>query len=85
MAELARYATVSQLCRTLRRYTWPEPARPDAEEGEPEEPEPRRVSFATTEEGHWRLSALLPPDQGALVERALEAACSIGQAILASN
>ena len=73
VATLARQATVSQLARTLRRYTWaPEPS--EDHEGTPEDREPRRVDFATTEEGAWRLSALLPPDEGALVERALEAA-----------
>ena len=73
VATLARQATVSQLTRTLARYTWaPEPDR--HEEETPEEPEARRVSFGTTEEGTWRLSALLPPDEGTLVERALDAA-----------
>ncbi len=67
VATFAREATVGQLARTLRRYTWaPEP-------DEEQEPEPRRVSFGGTEEGNWRLSALLPPDEGALVARALEA------------
>ncbi len=32
------------------------------------------MSFGTTEEGTWRLSALLPVDEGALVERALDVA-----------
>lgn len=36
--------------------------------------EARRVDFGTTAEGARRLSALLPPDEGALVERALSAA-----------
>ena len=36
--------------------------------------EVRRVSFGTTDTGHWRLSALLPLDDGALVERALTTA-----------
>jgi hypothetical protein len=75
VATFARHATVSQLTRTLRRYTWkPEPKKDDEEEGKPEEVERREVGFGTTEEGAWRLSALLPPDQGGLVERALEAA-----------
>jgi len=49
--------------------------------GDPTEPterpapaERRRVSFGTTDHGTWRLSAELPPDEGALVERALAAA-----------
>ncbi len=75
-ATLARHATVSQLTRTLRRYAWP--PEPDEEEekeaGQPEETEARRVDFGTTEEGAWRLSALLPPDEGALIERALDVA-----------
>ena len=73
VATLARQATVSQLARTLRRYTWtPDPReQEEQEEGKPEEAEPRRVDFGTTEEGRWRLSALLPADEGALVERAL--------------
>ena len=69
---LARHATVSQLARTLRSYTWAGPAA--GTEGEPEEGEPRRVSFGFTDEGAWRLSALLPPDEGAVVERALHVA-----------
>jgi hypothetical protein len=76
VATLARHTTVSQLTRTLRRYTWaPKPDEKEKEEEDkPEEPEARRVDFGTTEEGGWRLSALLPPDEGALVERALDAA-----------
>jgi len=73
VATFARHATVSQLTRTLRRYTWkPEPKKDDEEEGKPEEVERREVGFGTTEEGGWRLSAILPPDEGGLVERALE-------------
>jgi hypothetical protein len=73
VATLARQTTVSQLTRTLRRYTWaPEPENEEA--GKPEEAEPRRADFGTTEEGTWRLSAVLPPDEGAVVERALETA-----------
>ncbi|HSH59229.1 MAG TPA: DUF222 domain-containing protein [Acidimicrobiales bacterium] len=75
VATLARQSTVSQLTRTLRRYAWaPDPEEDDAEEGKPEEAERREVGFGTTEEGAWRLSAILPPDQGALVERALDTA-----------
>ena len=76
VATLAAQTTVSQLRRTLSRYSWaPEPGPgEEAKSEEPEEPEARRVHFATTEEGAWRLSALLPPDEGAVVERALDAA-----------
>ena len=68
---LARQATVAQLSRTLRRYTWAPEADHEEDHDQPQEPEVRRVDFGTTEEGAWRLSALLPVDQGALVERAL--------------
>ena len=71
VAAFATQATVSQLSRTLRDYTWEPPA--DDTEDQPAE-ERRRARFVTTEEGWWRLSALLPLDQGALVERALDAA-----------
>ncbi|MFN2506974.1 MAG: DUF222 domain-containing protein [Acidimicrobiales bacterium] len=62
VSELARAATVTQLRRVLGSY----PLR----DGQPGE-EVRRVSFGHTDEGHWRLSALLPADEGALWERAL--------------
>ena len=78
MAELARSATVTQLRRVLGSYPF---ADDKAEEREPSEPAPpprpeetRSVSFGHTESGSWRLSAELPPDEGALVERALVAA-----------
>lgn len=86
VATLARSATVAQLHRTLSRYGFVEPEGFDGAEAEPSEPreapqrpavevpEARRVSFGFTEAGWWRLSALLPPDQGVLVERALAAA-----------
>lgn len=66
VATLARETTVSQLARTLRRYTWPLPQAGEEQEQEagPDEPEARRADFGTTEEGAWRLSALLPPDEG---------------------
>ncbi len=71
VAELARHATVSQLSHTLRRYSWE--AEPVAEEASTEaDEEPRRASFFFTDEGGWRLFAHLPPDEGALVERALD-------------
>jgi hypothetical protein len=85
VAELARLATVTQLRRVLGSYPFaeetskPDPDEP-AEPTEPTEPppapaeEPRSVSFGQTESGSWRLSAELPPDEGALVERALTAA-----------
>jgi hypothetical protein len=76
-AELARFATVSQLRRTLGRYGFapvpPPPAGPEPEV-DPEPPEPRRVSFGYGDDGSWRLSALLPADEGAVVERSLSLA-----------
>lgn len=75
-AELAKSATVVQLQRVLGSYPFATEA--SAEPTEPIEPgapaEPRTVSFGTTEQGTWRLSAELPADEGALVEKALVAA-----------
>ena len=78
VADLARAATVTQLRRVLGSYPFAEESSTPDEPAEPAPPtapeEPRRVSFGTTESGSWRLSAELPPDEGALVERALMAA-----------
>jgi len=63
----------------------PEPAAPEPESSaepgaepdtqpEPEPEEARRVSFGFDDAGSWRLSAVLPPDEGALVERGLTVA-----------
>ena len=57
---LGRESTVTQLRRVLGKYS---PAEAKAEEA-------RRVSFSSTPQG-WRLSALLPHDEGAVVEKAL--------------
>jgi hypothetical protein len=78
VAELARSATVAQLRRVLSRYVFaaeagdeePENAQPD-NEPPTAGAEPRRVSFGSDNHGSWHLSALLPPDEGAVVERAL--------------
>jgi hypothetical protein len=67
VAELARHATVTQLGRILSSYAFAQAAP----EGGHVEPERRRVSFGHTEAGWWRLSAELPPDEGAALERAL--------------
>lgn len=68
-ATLARSATVVQLRRVLGSYPFAEEAK------EPQAPAERRaLSFGATEAGRWRLSAELPADEGALVERALVAA-----------
>lgn len=76
-AELAGHASVSQLRRVLGRYPFDGASPGGDEAGEPASAPPqeeiRRVSFATTERGTWRCSAELPPDEGALVERALAA------------
>jgi len=84
-ADLGRVATVAQLKRTLSRYAFDEPVRPSEPERAKPEPEPdaqpepepgeaRRVSFGFGDDGSWRLSAVLPIDEGALVERALTVA-----------
>ncbi len=77
VAELARQATVCQLGRVLNGYRFAEEsettkAQPAAEQPAPEVPEEqRRVSFGYDDDGGWRLSAVLPADEGALWERAL--------------
>lgn len=80
VATLARSSTVVQLRRVVGSYPFeedakkPDPTEPE-EAGTPDEPEePRRVSFGTTERGTWQLTAELPADEGALVERAMVAA-----------
>ncbi len=73
-ATLARSATVTQLRRVLGRYVFARPLRPQSPAesvADPDAPEARRVSFGYDDEGSWRLSALLGPDEGALWERAL--------------
>jgi len=77
VADFATLATVGQLRRTLSTYRFVEPAKAadeEQEQADPEEARPeeaRTVDFGFTDTGSWRLSALLPPDEGALVERAL--------------
>jgi len=67
VAELARNTTVTQLRRVLNEYT---PQEDPSEEPAPVE-EKRSVSFNHTDTGTWRLSAELPPDEGAVWEKAL--------------
>jgi hypothetical protein len=70
VAELARQATVGQLRRALASYRFagePDASVPAAEPAS----EPREVVFGHHDDGSWRLSAVLPSDEGALVERAL--------------
>ena len=72
-AELARSATVVQLSRVLGSYVFEEPKSPEAPVADVTD-EPRRVTFGHDDQGSWTLSAKLPADEGALVERALVAA-----------
>jgi len=62
---LARQRPVAELRRALADH------RPHGES-----PDRRRVAFGHGDDGTWRLSAELPPDEGAVVERALVAARS---------
>jgi hypothetical protein len=72
-ATLACSSTVVQLRRTLGSL--PLQDGDGVEKTESTNPEERRqVSFGPTAIGTWRLSAELPPEEGALVERALTAA-----------
>ena len=64
---LARELSVPVLRRTLRDYPFP------AEAVEPED-ERRSASFVFRDDGTFALSASLPADEGALVERALSKA-----------
>src|SRR5215213_1914649 len=66
-AELAKELSAPVLRRTLRDY----PFQAEAEEPEPEH---RSASFFFRDEGTFALHAELPPDEGALVERALSKA-----------
>jgi hypothetical protein len=74
-AELARSATVVQLRRVLGSYAFAD-EKPPIEVGDvPDVPEePRWASFGYDDGGSWTLSAKLPADEGALVERALRSA-----------
>ena len=74
-AELARSATVVQLGRVLGSYSFEEPKSTEATSSQvPAVEEVRRVNFGHDDEGSWTLSATLPSDEGALVERALRTA-----------
>ncbi|CAN5828017.1 hypothetical protein BH24ACT3_BH24ACT3_00660 [soil metagenome] len=83
-ATLARYASVPQLQHALGRYVFaPQPDEPAGEQDEPAGPVPtpapvpvekRTVGFGYGEDGTFRLTALLPPDEGAVIEAALVAA-----------
>ncbi|CAN5807107.1 hypothetical protein BH24ACT3_BH24ACT3_06070 [soil metagenome] len=76
-AELARYASVPQLQHALGRYRFaPQPDDAgDAKDTSPApEQEKRTVTFGYGENGTWRLNALMPADEGAVLETALGAA-----------
>ncbi|MGH9177286.1 MAG: DUF222 domain-containing protein [Acidimicrobiales bacterium] len=86
VADLARFCTVGQLLRILPSVNpsepeaTPEPAEPGSEPGagDPgaglgDEAGRREVCFGHGDDGRWRGRALLEPDEGALVEKALEA------------
>ena len=74
-AELARSATVVQLGRVLGSYAFVPEKTPEATSSQgPVAEETRRVNFGHDDEGSWTLSAKLPSDEGALVERALRTA-----------
>lgn len=86
VAELARFCTVQQLQRILPSVNppdpdpIPEPPEPSvapghggADEGTGDQPGRREVSFGHGDDGRWHGRAQLEPDEGALVEKALEA------------
>ena len=82
VTELARHCTINQLRRILPSVVPPTP-EPDpepepAEEGDADSaggdtPARREVAFGNDEFGRWWARMLLPPDEGALVQRAIEA------------
>ena len=86
VAELARRCTINQLRRVLPTVVPPDPApEPDdpasgGEEGGAsagaglgDTPGRREASFGNHEDGRWWARILLPSDEGALVQKALEA------------
>jgi Domain of unknown function (DUF222)/HNH endonuclease len=76
-AELAKYATVTQLSRSLASY-WKgkKPAAPDVEpETAEKDPEPEETVYAFfDEDARYKIRANLTPERGAIVEKALEEA-----------
>ena len=87
VTELARRCTINQLRRILPSVV-PPPPEPDptpdreplaGEEGDAgaglgDTPGRREMAFGNGEDGRWWARILLPPDEGALVQTALEAA-----------
>lgn len=87
VTELARRCTVAQLRRILPSVVPPEPEpdpEPDTEpdphtdpgSGLGDTPGRRETTFGNHEDGLWWSRVLLPPDEGALVQKALEASRS---------
>lgn len=77
LATFARSATVTQLHKVAREYSFTTQPTPN----DPPDPEPRpgdrddanEVSFGHDETGRWHLNVALVADLGALVQKALEA------------
>jgi hypothetical protein len=75
VATLAPACTVTQLRRVLPSIGQPALADPAVvEPGPGDTPGKRVMSFGTRDDGSWALRAILPPEEGAVVERALRAA-----------
>jgi hypothetical protein len=73
-ADLARFATVSQLQTALRLAPTPPPADPQVDPVPPPDPgETRQASASWTELDEWVLHARLPKLDGAVVDTALRA------------
>ncbi len=74
VADLAPSLTVPQLQRLLPRVPRSKPADPDDESDAPRPNRAARgVRFGHGDDGNWWCSIHLPSDEGALVQRALEA------------
>ncbi len=72
VTDLAKVAMVSQLRRVLRTYGYDHDAQEDPSGPKPKAEE-RSVSMGTDEKGWW-LRGRLPADEGAVVEKAINAA-----------
>lgn len=79
VAQLAPGLTVPQLRRVLPSLPQPADSADDVDGGPDgdESEERRQVSFGWRDDGRWWLHAVLPPDEGAMVQKALEAARTI--------
>jgi hypothetical protein len=77
IAAFARHATVAQLRRVLADYAYGDAQGTDGDAEPGDATTPRRsTSFGHGDDGLFRLWACLAPEEGALLERALEAARS---------